>query len=353
MLPLISGTEYEDLQRLVGTGRTHGHLRDKGIAWTFALGQDAGLRRELNGLTQDILNKDLEFDWLGDWVEVGAGDYGRLFELMVLLEGIPSFRNYEIFSLDTAKVLADSPIYAAIHIKNKIGLGLALTALKAFTQDAAPGMISWQQVDPYNGVEIVKISENTTSHEHFQLFYANPGEVFVLSPNLQIIKEKIDEYKDGFSQPAGTPEGQSLVQLSFSPEGAIYRTMLGLFEEPIVRSTSSTLLAAEILAMSHVEGSPQNPNNPPTIASAQAGLAFLGYEVGSAHETALKIDDHYLVADELYGSLVNPSLAEVPLASSPVTQALSKIQKIDLSVSFEGEGNHHGLHVTTALVAPE
>ena len=83
ILPLISGTEYSEIEQIVGTTRVAVSAHDRGVQSVWAVGPDARLRRELDGLLRSATGQnDIGLGWLGNWVALGLDDRASLVELL-------------------------------------------------------------------------------------------------------------------------------------------------------------------------------------------------------------------------------------------------------------------------------
>ena len=325
MLPLSDKGKYRALLNLVGEAKTHGQLQGKGIQWTFALGEEAILRRELDNLCEHLIGKALTFEWVGDWVEIGAADYGRLFELLVIFQAIPSHDHIWPFTKDFATIAADSPIYLSFDLRDEEQFEQTLDALKSHLNVTMPRLLSWQQHETYNDVPIVAVVEKNMST--WALYYAKANGVLVISPSLSLVKFKIDQFMAAERAPHDAPAGQSILQLDLEAGGVISRSLLGLFEKHLSNSNRAALHAAEILVQSRVAQDPSSQDPALVLPPSHWSEAFYGYAIENAHSTKLSLSEEGLVQDPLYGSLFNPKLPAIPVLGSPLTEAIESPQR--------------------------
>jgi hypothetical protein len=83
ILPLISATDYSEIEAIVGSTRVAVSALDNGLQAVWAVGKDARLRGQLDGIMRSMTNKsDIGLGWLGDWVLVGLEDRAALVEML-------------------------------------------------------------------------------------------------------------------------------------------------------------------------------------------------------------------------------------------------------------------------------
>ncbi len=147
ILPLIENSDYDELVERAGR-KTVGPPGLRGaLQWTFAIGEKASLRKELDRLGRIFLpGQEAVLGWLGDWVMFGVLDHSGLWDLALLAGAIPTAAKPEEQNLENLKKIAPRlPIYAGAHVRNKVALAVVLTALKHKAEEAAPGLVSMRR----------------------------------------------------------------------------------------------------------------------------------------------------------------------------------------------------------------
>lgn len=353
MLPLIDATDYRDLIRQVGKKKIMPARRGPGVEWTLAIGDDAKLRRELDGLAKGFIpGNNIGIEWLGDWVSFGAADRGGLWDMALITGMIPSVEDERRGMQAGLEVLSSFPVYAAVDVDSSIGLAALLTGLKKWVSDSAPGMVTWGASEPYRDVPIVTIAGNQREGElrDVAVHYATVNNVFVISFNRPTLLTLIDRYlagdgpelSTGPPSAAGPQDTQATFSLDASEAGWLTKTLLGIAESEIIRHHPGVVEDVEVLwrATGSVE------------SIRERGVAFLGYEPRSPHGGTFSVVDGF-PTHSLYGDLIRPVIPPVPIEGSPVSDVLTRVQRLNMTVEFDGEAEHQGLHTTIEWVWKE
>lgn len=352
MLPLISGSDYNELERMVGRQRVTPGPAATGFRMVLAVGADASLRRELSDLGRSATgNRDLGLDWLGDWVMVGVADRSGLWDAALSLGEIPSARGRTADrEVDTRKKVLDRmPLYAGLHVKNKLTLAANLSALKGLVNSAAPGMVTWEPNGDYREQSVVTVRERIDG-DGVGVHYAIVKDVFLISLERGTLEQQIDAVLAGEipgSVPAGKAEDEatdaaqsSLEIRPASADGWLVRTLLGLTERGVVSANRLALMAADDLDRSGLID--------PTDAAALSARAarWLGFEPMVAHGGTFVRDPDGAIGHSLVGTAVAPFWPAIPVKDSPITAFYQTIATLRATLSFEGEGNTRGLRST-------
>ncbi len=341
MLPLLFGSDYDELIEMVGSRYVSPPTQAGSAQWMLAIGEDARLRRELNGLVQGISRRrDLHFDWLGDWAMFGVVDDGSLWDMALALELVPESqtRHASFFSPEQLPVVQRFPLYAAIHVKQRLVLVGALSALKALVDSAAPGTVQWGEEEAYGDHPVVAVSA-----EGLTLRYALLPDVFLLSFDRRTLELLIDAHLAGQSPGIASearPGTQSSVSLRPAQGGRSFlvEVALGVLEQSVLGANHEAMAHYEVLARGL-------PGRFDAGSQRELALSYLGLVPSAAHDAALALDEHGLVSHPLYGSLLTPRLPEVSELDSSLSRALRAIEALSMEIAFEGEGISRGLHV--------
>lgn len=348
MLPLIEGSDYDELIRMVGRATVMPPKLKNSVQWTWALGSDARLRRELDGIGKFTGMSQLSFGWLGDWVIVGAKGSSALWDMMIMTDMAPSTPK----SRDARKKLGDEfmfqladrfPLYVGAHIKNPVSLVATLAAIRGFVDQVAPDMVEWSDGAVVSGTKTVNITVSLPegwSGGSFTLHYGMAGNVFLASLDEATLAELIIETKAGES--ARSPKGagdsetdaQSHIGIELGPKnGWLEKSLLSLLEGEVLHQRGAVYRDIEILA--------RGLGTLPTRAQA---LGFLGYEPAMVQGGQFELKDGR-IQHSLYGTETEPVLVAVPVKGAPLTDLVQSTKALDMSLEFEGEGRTRGLHV--------
>ncbi len=348
ILPIIEGTDYDDVIGLVGDTTVAMASPGDGLRFTFAVGKEAKLRRELDQMGRMMTGQDkVGLGWLGDWVMVGVGDHSALWDLAILDGDLPgAARPEDMDSRGEMAALARSPFYAGVHVKDKLSLGAALTALRAFQQQAARDFIEWTEDAVYRdvGVSVLREkSDGTRPANPLALYYAMPKDALVLAINRPTIEAMIDDVLAGRVPGAagGEPAQAAFEVRPLAGDGWLVKTLLGLIEKGVADGHAAAADAETALR----RGLPGA--NLDGEAHRDAALAWLGAEPRSPHGGAFSTSDDGLT-HSIYGSELAPILPEIPVPGAPIGEIAAKLASLRMALAFEGEKNHRALHATVA-----
>lgn len=347
ILPLINGTDYQEIDEVVGTARVAVPSLSSGLQAVWAVGADARLRRELDGLLRAASSggKDVGLGWLGDWVSVGFADRAALVELLSYID-----RDVQL-PLERAAVsewedeqmwqrVGRFPVYAAAEVKNPLGLVATLTALRTMVNQVAPGMIEWGEKEKYRELPIVRVGVNPNAPmlpnrgiaDAIALHYLQTGSAFVIALDPATLKQVADHLLDG-KAPQRVAEGAAqFVFDARTRRGApLWTALLWMLQGQAHDSQQSARCYAEAL----LRGDPALASNPDLLR--QRGLDYLGFAPLTAQG-----DSHFELrpagaADQVSGSTVQPVYVDLPVPGSPVAALLERLVGLRGEVSFDAE----------------
>ncbi len=338
MLPLIEGTDYNELKRQVGIQTTPMPRGVPGASLILTVGKDARMRQELNGLASATLgDQKISFDWLGDWVMVGVADWSAFWDVALSMGQIPSLSPVE--TRDDIKLLSQVPVWISVHVRNDLGLALMLAGLKTLLEQVAPGVTEWVKGEPFRDVEISVIRERDGAlsdgemggRDPVEISYALVNHVWVVSLSRAVLEQQIAVILDGPPEAEGTPpqvQSAILVEPQAS-NGWLVKTFLGLVEgygEKRMRTAS-----AEFEPLVRGLGKlPEDAEERRAVA-----LGFLGVEPVLSHGGRFELDARGFVTHSLYGPWFMPKVLEVPVPNSPLSRAVQALESLRLGVSFE------------------
>jgi hypothetical protein len=353
MMPLISGSDYDELIEAAGEQRLTRNKGLQGVVWTLGVGKTARLRQELDGLAQALGNKDLGFGWLGQWVAMGATDRSGLWDLAMATDEVPQPERPEGAEPNPEvvwKAGARLPVWVAAHVGNPLALGATLTAIKAMATAAAPDLLEWGDGGKHRDVSIVKVAAKSGSGfmpgaEHFALYYASPRDVFVASLDRDTLTMVIDAVMDD-RMPKGAPETAKVgpqVVLEVAPTAASWlgKTIAALLEQESRRAFVAALHNAQLL----VDGLRIDPASDDF---SRVALAHLGYVPSSPHRGQFKRATDGRVEHSIYGSAAVPNFPQILVEGSPISKLFAELSALSFALSFEGSGNTRALRANAS-----
>ncbi|MEM6991575.1 MAG: hypothetical protein AAF721_13805 [Myxococcota bacterium] len=343
VLPLIAGSDYGDLEEIVGTERIAAPAITDGLQMVWAVGEDSELRRELDRAAGALSgSRGLGLEWLGDWVTVGTLDRRPIVELLsaveedIQLPASPSDRSNH--DLEMARLLGRLPLYAAAHVRNPTGLVATLAALRVTAGQVAPGVVTWEEHSKHGDVPIVRVGVDPSADaklgafaDALALFYAQPGDAFVVALDEAVLEQVIDRFAAGEGPRRGVATGpQFVVDARLAKGHASFTAAAWALQGQANRTQAAARSAAEIL----LRGDP-SIDTPEGLV--HLGMAYFGsYPVTASGEHDFRMTPHG-VADPVHGSVLEPSFPELPVAGSAIAGLMDRLVAARAEISFDRE----------------
>ena len=345
VLPLISGTDYGDIEEIVGTERIEVPAIDDGLQMVWAVGKESSVRRDLDRAASSLTgNKDIGLGWLGDWVMVGSLDRRAVVDLLVEVdEDIQLLRpdsdkEGDDRDLEIARKVGKLPVYAAAHVRNPTSLIVVLTAIRGMVNEVAPGMVQWGEDSRYRDFAIVRVGIDPKAPGEFggfaeaiALYYVQAGEAIVFALDPKVLEALVDRIVDGGGPRPGVEGGpQFVVDARLAKERASWTAAAWALQGQANRSQGSSRAAAEIL----LRGDPSLSTREQLV---ERGLAYFGsYPVSASGGSDFEMTAAG-VSDPIHGSEVVPSFPELPVAGSPIDALMQRLVGVQASVAFDRE----------------
>lgn len=362
ILPLISGTDYSEIDAMVGKARVEVPRLTKGLQAVWGVGADARLRRDMDGfLRSSSGQQDLGLGWLGDWVALGLDDRATLVELLSHVDRevqLPMERSgNEWEDREMWRRVGKFPIYAAAEVRNPLALVAALTALRGLVNQVAPGMIEWGEVEKHRDLAIVRVGVSKSAPmlpdreiaDAIALHYLQTGSTFVLALNPETLKAVADRLLDGQGPKSVSQGSAQFVFDARTRTGApLWTALLWLIQGQAYDTQRSARRNAEAL----LRGDPALAGQPELLA--RRGLDYFGFAPLTAQGDSrfeLRADG---AADAISGSTVHPNFVQLPVAGSPVAALMQRLVGVRGEVSFDQEpaaagANARSLHTRFVL----
>ena len=343
VLPLISGTDYGELEEIVGTQRIEVPTIDDGLQLVWAVGADSDLRRDIDRSARMFGgSEDIGLGWLGDWVVLGTLDRRSLVEMIALVDDdiqlpAPS-QDGRRRDLELAQHAGRLPVYAAAHVRNPTALITTLTAIRATVNQVAPGMVEWGEHSKHRDHAIVRVGvdpkapgEAAEYAEAIALYYVQAGDALVLALDPKVLETVIDRVLDGGAPKRGVDGGPQFVMEARLAEGrASYTAAAWALQGQANRSQGSARAAAEIL----LRGDPGITSADGLVAR---GLAYFGtYPVSASGRSDFTLGPHG-AGDPVHGTEIAPAYPELPVENSPIEALMSRLTGVRASVAFDHE----------------
>jgi hypothetical protein len=322
-----------------------------GARAVIGIGEGSELRQALSYL-KSLSGHELKLDWLGDWAMLGVEDQSMLATLSQdvmsgterdLLQAPPDGGATETRDEKVIGEIAALRVYAAVAVRSPIGATLALAALRAIANEAAPGLFEWSEASTHRGVPIVRVRLNPAkAREEFgrdvqdvQLFYAIAGGAIVFALREPVLRHVIDDRLDGKGPgaPAGNAAGTQLAfDLAADKGGGLWTALTWLFELGLLEERSPRSAAA---AEALLRGAPERTGD--AAAMRSLSLAYLG-AVPVAPDGGLYRLRPEGIEDPARGTSFAPVWPAVPVAGSPLEAVMTAFVQGRTEVSFDDEG---------------
>ena len=358
VLPLIEGTDYNDILELAGQARVKAPLVADGVRAVVGIGPNAGLRRELSGLATGALGRHaFKLDFLGDWAMVGLADRTRIADVAQKLGAeIPQKPEAEpTRRIDEVAEAARLPVYAAVEIRSASGGALALAAIRKMADETLRGMLFWNDVGVEHGTTVFRVAigrrrevgaENPQEERpELSVFYALTDKAFLLSLDEGVLRKLVSDLAEGrgpvADDPGKSPTGgridansasQLVFDLAGEREGGLFTVLAWLFSEQLVRASSPSRARAEAV----LRGAPERAGDP--AATRSLAFAYFGAAPTPPYGGVYTLATDGL-RDPALGSANAPRWPPLPVPGSTVDKVLGAIGRFRSEVAFDSEGH--------------
>lgn len=207
--PLVAVTAYRPYIQIAGNntiGPGDGDVHPQSLLQLIlAIDTDSDLLRQMGGFAMQMMNQDLNaLSWLGRWITVYADDDPFWKELSEKLEAErtdPQFNEYMESHINRL------PLAVVMDVENSAKLTLFLVSLRAFIQQTAPDMTTWETLT-YNEKSYVKVTSRYRPDAEAPpaVYYAILPDSLVVSFHEGLIKRAMErglsreKNKDGKNQ---------------------------------------------------------------------------------------------------------------------------------------------------------
>lgn len=346
ILPLISATDYSEIERVVGATRAEVSVLEHGLQAVWAVGKEARLRGELDGLMRGMTGKsDIGVGWLGDWVLLGLEDRAAVVELLAKFDdkvqlASPRAAGGEFNDLDLWRRVGKFPVYAAAEVRNPAMLVATLTAIRSMIDGVSPGWVEWGEVKKHRDLPIVRVGMSRTMPmlpnrdiaDAVALHYVQTGQAIALALDLPTLEAVADRMLDGKLPRGGEGGSSQFVFEARSGVGApLWTALLWMIQGQANEAQASARRSAEVL----LRGDPSLGAD--AGALARLGLNYLGFAPVTAHGTTGFTLTPSGAGDPVLGTDFAPVHVPLPIPGSPVDQLMQRLTGLRGEVSFDKE----------------
>jgi hypothetical protein len=345
VLPLIEGTDYGEIEEIVGTQRIEVPAINDGFQMVWAVGADSELRRELDRSASMLSGKaDIGLGWLGDWVMVGTLDRRALLDMLVEVDEdiqLPRAQAADTTTDDEdlrlAQLAGKLPVYAAANVRNPVALVATLTAVKAALNEVGPGMVVWGEHSRYREYPIVRVGVDPKAPDFgdyadaLALYYVQAGSVFVMALDPKVLETVVDRVVDGGGPKRGVDGGPQFAMEARVAEGrAGWTAVAWALQGQANRTQSAARSAAEIL----LRGDPSLKTPEQLIARGQD---YFGTYPVTASGRADFVLTPAGVSDPVHGSEIAPAFPALPVEPSPIAAVMHRLTSLRATIAFDRE----------------
>jgi hypothetical protein len=346
VLPLVPADQAAKFD-LGGDGHIAPSELASGVRFSMGIGQNAELRRTLTMGLGWLTGGDSRFklDWLGSYAMVGAVDRNEL------LPAVRRSAGHDLRELErplTAQDMAGDetiregledlqslPVYAAIGLKSKVAVAVALTAARRKLEESAPGAVEWGPFAEHRGVQVVRIVGKDDG-QAIALYYAIAADSLLITFNRSVMRTLIEQAMDGKLPDQSTPaaklakEGQVVLELAPNKKGAL-RTIASWLVAAGARSVARRArLSAEVV----LRGVPESAHK--ADRSAELLRLYLGSSPVSPDGRRYFLSPEGIV-DPVRGTAHAPEWPAIPTPGSSVERVLAAFGRVRSDLSFDEE----------------
>lgn len=341
MLPLIEMSEYSDIFEVVGRTVFTPPVLDNGVQWTLAVGQSSWLR----ALPRHI---GATFDWLGDWVMMGAASHGGFWDYaayhgeIAALSGARRARSW-------SDGLVDAPLYAGVHMRSPLAAQAVLNDLEGIARGVPS--LTWRSVFTHKGIKAFAVAAADSKRKRnnhvpiigemaFTVYSAAVKDVFLMSLDAATLRWLIDHALAGNMASRVTSEAprQAEFRIEATPRGWINKTLSATAESSARKALGRAYQDATTLL--------RGLGPKPAAGFDAAAMGFFGYVPQSAQGGRFLHHKDHGVTHTLYGPHQAPKYPRLPSSKGALSGLLSSLEELSLGLSFEGHGASRGLHTT-------
>lgn len=343
VLPLIEGSDYGQVEEIVGTERIDVPAIQDGLQMVWAVGANSELRREFDATASMLTGKaDIGLGWLGGWVMVGTLDRRSLLELLAAVDEdiqLPDPQAADLTDdLRLAQLAGKLPIYAAAHVSNPVALVATLAAVKAALNEVAPGTVVWGEHARYRDYPIVRVGIDPKARGEFgeyasalALYYVQADDVLALALDPKVLEAIVDRVVDGGGPKRGVDGGAQFVMEARVEKGrAGWTAVSWALQGQANRTQSAARSAAEILLRG--DASVTTPEQ--LIVRAQDYLG--AYPVSASGRADFTLTPHG-VSDPVHGSEITPIFPMLPVEQSPIAALMERLTSVRGTIAFDRE----------------
>jgi len=193
--PLIAATVYRQYVQIAGNNSIQAGDGDVHplslLQLILAIDTDSDVMRQTGSFAMQMMNQDINaLSWMGRWVTLYADEDPIWNEFA---------EKVNVQSEDFSEFLEDNinrlPVAALMDVENSAKLTLFLVSLRAFIQQTAPDMTTWENLT-YNEKTYVKINLHYDAEGSVAIYYVILPNSLMVSIHEDLIKRAIDRSWD-------------------------------------------------------------------------------------------------------------------------------------------------------------
>jgi len=220
--------------------------------------------------------------------------------------------------------LSELPLALHVESKSPVQLALCMTALRAFVESSAPGLLTWKnhERDEQSLVEI----RGDLGDARFSIWYATLPEALIVSLREDVLLSAVKRTKDRKAGTGAEPQPWQGESLALRLDGDLLDLVRDL-------TRAETLLASRSVAWSALPILREYHQRFPDRDPIELHEALFGVRLEDPAGGTYVWDERWSsFASSLYG---HPA---APMESPSWPLALERIQQADFGVTFEGDG---------------
>lgn len=333
ILPIVRNSDYRELQELVGDARLAPGARVNGARVVFGIAKDSELKRELGGMSQGFLGKDVSISWIGNYAMLGVLDLPSLANALALTREVPSVPASDQSASreqDELAALAQLPLYAAVEVTSASATAIALAVLRKQFEDKS---IQWRPEVEYRNAKIHEV--RLSDLDGASLFYAIGRKTLFVSLSKVVLQRLLDDEIDGKAPKAvragsAGAEGQFALDLAGVQGGGLLTSLSWLLEKELRGTAWQARSRAEAL----LRGDPKTVSDAEYFKSL--ALRYFGAIPVTPDGTQYRLSERG-VTDAARGSAHAPVWPILPVAGSDAAKVLQGFVGLRTQLAFDRE----------------
>jgi hypothetical protein len=330
-------SDFRHVAELVGAGRVEAGRATAGLSATIGIGDDSPLRELFDSNLGNLFGRHaVSASFVGDWAKIGFDDGSAVWDLAGHDNLIPSLGDTQRTAtrrLDIDHLIPRLPVWVALHIRSRLLLAAAMTALRTKLESSSAGVVKWREDESYRGVQIMRVhiqEGGSTDAINANVYYAVARDILLISLRRDVLKSRVNEVLAG-ATPRGVPleNDSSQLVLDWAPKlrGWMQSTAAGVLDQAAIDAHERACSGLRVLAYGYGQ-------LPGTAEQRRlAAVRLLGYEPEAPQGGELQWQNGQCAGGS-YGTAVEPIVPDVKNPGLLLHEILSSIALLRVTLGM-------------------